>query len=71
MPTASGGASSSVGNSVANTMIKRDYIYMEFLKVAQEAVLLNMFVTPEETAQLAQFTALKFKQEVEIEKKAF
>jgi len=30
-------------NSVANTIIKRDYIYIEFLKVAEEAVLLGMF----------------------------
>jgi hypothetical protein len=30
-------------NSVANTIIKRDFIYIEFLKVAQEAVLLAMF----------------------------
>ena len=30
-------------NSVANTNIKRDFLYIEFLKVAQEAVLLGMF----------------------------
>ena len=35
-------------NAVANTTIKRDYIYLEFLKVAQEAVLLDMFSTADE-----------------------
>ena len=35
-------------NAVANTTIKRDYIYLEFLKVAQEAVLLDMFPTLDE-----------------------
>ena len=32
-----------VVNSVANSNIKKDYIFIEFLKVAQEAILLNMF----------------------------
>jgi hypothetical protein len=36
-------------NSVANTIIKRDCIYIEFLKVAEEAVLLGMFQSQEET----------------------
>jgi predicted TIM-barrel fold metal-dependent hydrolase len=30
-------------NSVANTIIKKDYIYIEFLKVTEEASLLGMF----------------------------
>jgi hypothetical protein len=30
-------------NLVANTIIKKDFIYIEFLKVAEEAVLLGMF----------------------------
>ena len=58
-------------NSVANTTIKRDYLYLEFLKVAQEAVLLDMFATLEEAAQLTQFATNKFETEVELEKKAF
>jgi len=44
------GASGS--NSVAYTTIKRDYIFLEFLKVAKEAVLLDMFDTFEEATQL-------------------
>jgi hypothetical protein len=36
-------AAAPISNSVANTIIKKDYIYIEFLKVAQEAVLLGMF----------------------------
>ena len=58
-------------NAVANTTIKRDYIYLEFLKVAQEAVLLDMFSTMDETAQLTEFVTNKFESEVELEKKAF
>jgi hypothetical protein len=33
---------------VAYSTIKRDYIFLEFLKVAKEAVLLDMFATFEE-----------------------
>ena len=55
-------------NSVANTNIKRDYIYIEFLKVAQEAVLLGMFQSVEEMQQLTQFATFKFQQEITNEK---
>jgi len=52
----SGSTGSSLGtsgtNSVAYTTIKRDYIFLEFLKVAKEAVLLDMFDTFEEATQL-------------------
>lgn len=51
-------------NSVANTIIKRDYIYVEFLKVAQEAILLDMFASHQEAAQLMQFATFKFQQEI-------
>jgi len=64
------GAQSS-NNSVAfPTTIKRDYIFIEFLKVAKEAVLLDMFTAFEEAAQLSHFAAYKFQSEVEREKKA-
>jgi len=55
---------------VAYTTIKRDYIFLEFLKVAKEAVLLDMFATFEEATQLTQFATYKFNSEVEAEKKA-
>ena len=52
-------------NSVAYaTTIKRDYIFLEFLKVAHEAILLDMFPTFEEQAQLTQFASFKFEAEV-------
>ena len=54
---------------MAYTTIKRDYIFLEFLKVANEAVLLDMFSTFEEASQLAQFATYKFECEVEAEKK--
>ena len=57
-------------NSVAYTTIKRDYIFIEFLKVAKEAVLLDMFSTFEEATSLTAFATQKFKSEVEAEKKA-
>ena len=57
-------------NSVANTIIKKDYIYIEFLKVAEEAALLGMFQTESETAQLIQFSTYKFINEIETEKQA-
>ena len=47
-----GGDQAAPVNSVANSNIKRDYLFIEFLKVAQEAVLLGMFQTAEETQQL-------------------
>lgn len=54
-------------NSVAYTTIKKDYIFLEFLKVAKEAVLLDMFQTFEEATSLTQFATYKFKTEVEAE----
>jgi len=43
------GAASSGNSSLAYaTTIKRDYIFLEFLKVAHEAILLDMFPTFEE-----------------------
>lgn len=52
-------------NSVAYaTAIKPDYIFLEFLKVAHEAILLDMFSTFEEQAQLTQFASNKFEAEV-------
>jgi hypothetical protein len=45
--TLSGNNQESLGvgsaNSVANTFMKKDHIYIDFLKVTMEAVLLNMF----------------------------
>ena len=55
---------------MAYSTIKRDYIVLEFLKVAKEAVLLDMFATFEEASQLTQFATYKFNSEVESEKKA-
>lgn len=57
-------------NSVAYLTIKRDYIFLEFLKVAKEAVLLDMFTTFEEASSLTQFAAFKFQDEVARENKA-
>ena len=37
---------------IQSTSIKRDYIFLEFLKVAHEAVMLNMFPNFDESAQL-------------------
>ena len=51
-------------------MSKRDHVFLEFLKVAKEAVLLDMFSTFEEAAQLTQFATSKFEYEVEREQKA-
>ena len=59
-----------ISNSVANTIIKKDYIYIEFLKVAQEAVLLGMFQSLDEVLKLTQFLSYKFINEVENEKKS-
>ena len=61
-------AAAPVSNSVANTIIKKDYIYIEFLKVAHEAVLLGMFQSLEEVLQLTQFLTYKFLNEIENEK---
>ena len=58
-------------NNAVYTTIKKDYIFLEFLKVAKEAILLDMFATFEEASQLTQFATLKFEQEVEREQKAF
>jgi hypothetical protein len=33
-------------------MIKRDYIYVEFLRVAQEVILLKLLSTPQEIESL-------------------
>ncbi len=44
------GLGSSGSNSVAYATIKRDYIFLEFLKVAKEAVLLDMFASFDEAA---------------------
>lgn len=64
-------AASGTNNSVASyTMIKRDYIFLEFMKVAREAVLLDMFSTFEEASSLTQFATIKFSGEVDAEKKA-
>lgn len=52
---------------MAYSAIKRDYIFLEFLKVAKEAVLLEMFPSFEETSQLTQFATFKFEQEIERE----
>ena len=47
----SGGQTGQTNQSPLYTMhIKRDYIFLEFLKVAQESILLNMFDTFEEAA---------------------
>ena len=45
-------SSQSTSNSVTMTSIKRDYVFIEFLNVAKEAVLLDMFSSFEEAAQL-------------------
>ncbi len=55
---------------MAYATIKRDYIFLEFLKVAKEAVLLDMFASFDEAAQLTQFATIKFQAEVEREQKA-
>ena len=65
----SGQAMSAGNNSVAYATIKRDYIFLEFLKVAQETVLLDMFTTFEEATQLTKFATQKFDYEVEREQK--
>ena len=54
-------------NNAVYTTIKKDYIFLEFLKVAKEAILLDMFATFEEASQLTQFATSKFEQEVERE----
>ena len=51
-------------------VIKRDYIYLELLKIAQEAVLLGMFQTVEEAQAMCKFAEIRFQKELEIEKKA-
>ena len=51
-------------------MIKKDYVYIEFLRVAEEAVLLNMFTTQDEMQQLIQFATFKFISDLEAEKQA-
>ena len=55
---------------VAVGTIKRDYIFLEFLKVAHEAIMLDMFPNFEESSQLIQFATHKFEAEVEREQKA-
>ena len=50
--------------------IKRDYIFLEFLKVAHEAIMLDMFPTFDESSQLVQFATVKFQAEVDREQKA-
>lgn len=55
---------------MAYATIKRDYIFIEFLKVAKEYVLLDMFSAFEEASQLTQFAAQKFEAEVQREQKA-
>ena len=55
---------------VAVATIKRDYIFLEFLKVAHEAIMLDMFPNFDESSQLVQFASLKFEAEVEREQKA-
>lgn len=55
---------------MAYLTIKRDYIFLEFLKVAKEAVLLDMFATFEEASSLTQFAAFKFQDETDRENKA-
>lgn len=42
------GLDAASSNSVAYATIKRDYIFLEFLKVAKEAVLLDMFASFDE-----------------------
>ena len=51
-------------NSVANTFMKKDHIFIDFLKVTLEALLLNMFESEQEIQQLSIFATLKFQQEV-------
>jgi hypothetical protein len=46
--TQQAGDSAPTVNSVANTIIKKDFIYIEFLKVAEEAALLGMFASQDE-----------------------
>ena len=55
---------------MAYATIKRDYIFLEFLKVAKEAVLLDMFATFDEAVQLVHFATQKFEAEIEREQKA-
>ena len=55
---------------VAVATIKRDYIFLEFLKVAHEAIMLDLFPNFDESSQLVQFASLKFEAEVEREQKA-
>ena len=52
------------------SIMRRDYIFLEFLRVAHEAVLLDMFSSFEEAMQLTQFATFKFGEEVEREQKA-
>lgn len=56
--------------TVAYPAIKRDYIYLELLKIAQEAVLLGMFETEKEASAMCKFAEMRFQKELEIEQKA-
>ena len=60
-------ANGSSGSVVSMSIMRRDYIFLEFLRVAHEAVLLDMFSSFEEATQLTQFATFKFGEEVERE----
>lgn len=51
-------------SSVANTFMTKDHIFIDFLKVTMEAVLLNMFQQELEIQQLTYFAIYKFQQEI-------
>lgn len=48
--------------------IKKDYIAIDFFKIAQEYVLLNFFTTKEELESLIDYVGRKFIAEIELEK---
>jgi hypothetical protein len=56
-------------SSVANTFMTKDHIFIDFLKVTMEAILLNMFQSETEIQQLTLFAIFKFQQEVANQKK--
>jgi hypothetical protein len=60
------GSASSVAN---NTFMTKDHIFIDFLKVTVEAVLLNMFQSEVEIQQLTLFATIKFQNEVAQQRK--
>ena len=47
--------------------VKKEHIYIEFLKVAQECALISCFNTQEEIVQVMEFACQKFSIEVQSE----